>query len=145
MAVYKDSNGTWRAVYRYTDWTGERKQTQKRGFATKRDAQAWEREQLNKLTSDLDMTFGSFVDIYTEDTKKRLKENTWHTKEHIIRMKILPYFKDRKISDIHSKDIITWQNEIMGQTDKNGKPYSPVYLKTVHNQMSAIFNHAVKF
>ena len=145
MAVYKDSNGTWRAVYRYTDWTGERKQTQKRGFATKRDAQAWEREQLNKLTSDLDMTFGSLVDVYTEDTKKRLKENTWHTKEHIIRTKILPYFKDRKISDIQAKDIISWQNEIMGQTDKNGKPYSPVYLKTVHNQMSAIFNQAVKF
>ncbi len=76
MAVYKDSNNTWRAVYRYTDWTGERKQTQKRGFATKREAQAWEREQLNKLTSDLDMTFGSFVDVYSEDIKKRLKENT---------------------------------------------------------------------
>ncbi len=145
MAVYKDSNNTWRAVYRYTDWTGERKQTQKRGFATKREARAWEREQLNRLTSDLDMTFGSFVDVYSEDIKKRLKENTWHTKEHIIRTKILPYFKGRKISDIQAKDIIAWQNEIMSQTDKNGKPYSPVYLKTVHNQMSAIFNHAVKF
>ena len=145
MAVYKDINNTWRAVYRYTDWTGKRKQTQKRGFATKREAQAWEREQLNKLTSDLDMTFGSFVDVYSEDIKKRLKENTWHTKEHIIRTKILPYFKGRKISDIQAKDIIAWQNEIMSQTDKNGKPYSPVYLKTVHNQISAIFNHAVKF
>ena len=46
------------------------------------------------------MTFGSFVDVYSEDIKKRLKENTWHTKEHIIRTKILPYFKGRKISDI---------------------------------------------
>ncbi len=25
------------------------------------------------------------------------------------------------------------------------KPYSPVYLKTVHNQLSAIFNHAVRY
>ena len=145
MAVYKASTNTRRAGSRYTDWTGERKQTQKRGFATKREAQAWEREQLNKLTSDLDMTFGSFVNVYSEDIKKRLKENTWHTKEHIICTKILPYFKGRKISDIQAKDIIAWQNEIMSQTDKNGKPYSPVYLKTVHNQMSAIFNHAVKF
>ena len=24
-------------------------------------------------------------------------------------------------------------------------PYSPMYLKTIHNQLSAIFNHAVKF
>jgi len=50
MAVYKDNaTGTWRVVFRYTDFTGERKQTQKRGFQTKRDALAWEREQLLKL------------------------------------------------------------------------------------------------
>ena len=31
MAVYKEEKtNTWRAVYRYTDWNGERKQTQKR-------------------------------------------------------------------------------------------------------------------
>ena len=39
MAVYKEEKtNTWRAVYRYTDWNGERKQTQKRGFKTKREA-----------------------------------------------------------------------------------------------------------
>ena len=54
MAVYKEEKtNTWRAVYRYTDWNGERKQTQKRGFKTKREAQAWEREQLNKTSADL--------------------------------------------------------------------------------------------
>ena len=73
MAVYKEEKtNTWRAVYRYTDWNGERKQTQKRGFKTKREAQAWEREQLNKTSADLDMTFRSFVDLYTEDMKTRL-------------------------------------------------------------------------
>ena len=64
MAVYKEEKtNTWRAVYRYTDWNGELKQTQKRGFKTKREAQAWEREQLNKTSADLDMTFKSFVDM----------------------------------------------------------------------------------
>lgn len=146
MAVYKDTkNNTWRAVYRYTDWKGERKQTQKRGFETKREALAWEREQMNKVTSDLDMTFASFIDVYTADTKNRIKENTWHTKEHIMRTKILPYFGERKICDIQPKDIIAWQNEMINLRDKNGKAYSPVYLKTVHNQLSALFNHAVKF
>ena len=79
MAVYKEGS-TWRAVYRYTDWQGKRKQTQKRDFPTKRDALAWEREQLNKEKADLDMTFGSFIEIYSKDMKSRLKENTWHTK-----------------------------------------------------------------
>ena len=146
MAVYKEEKtNTWRAVYRYTDWNGERKQTQKRGFKTKREAQAWEREQLNKTSADLDMTFKSFVDLYTADMKTRLKENTWATKEHIIRTKLLPYFGRLKMCNITAQQIITWQNEMLNHKDENGKPYSPVYLKTVHNQLSAIFNHAVRY
>ena len=145
MAVYKDAKtNTWRVIFRYTDWTGERKQTQKRGFPTKREALAWEREQQNKSTADLDMTFESFAELYEKDTKPKLKENTWHTKEHIIRTKLLTYFGKRKMRDIHSKEILAWQSEMLRHTDENGKPYSPVYLKTVHNQLSAIFNHAVK-
>lgn len=146
MAVYKEEKtNTWRAVYRYTDWNGERKQTQKRGFKTKREAQAWEREQLNKTSADLDMTFRSFVDLYTADMKTRLKENTWATKDHIIRTKLLPYFGRLKMCNITAQQIITWQNEMLNRKDENGKPYSPVYLKTVHNQLSAIFNHAVRY
>lgn len=71
MAAYKEKTGTWRVIYRYTGWTGERKQTQKRGFQTKRDAQAWEREQQNKATSNLNMTFANFVEQYTADMKTR--------------------------------------------------------------------------
>ena len=56
-----------RVIYRYTDWMGERKQTSKRGFATKRDALTWEREQHQKVKADLDMTFESFVQTYTTD------------------------------------------------------------------------------
>ena len=146
MAVYKDEKtSTWRAIYRYVDWTGEKKQTQKRGFKTKREAQAWEREQLNKAAGDLDMSFANFVEHYTEDVKTRIKENTWATKDHIIRTKLLPYFGKLKMSNITAQQIITWQNELLNHKDENGKPYSPVYLKTVHNQLSAIFNHAVRY
>jgi integrase len=146
MAVYKEANtNTWRIIYRYTDWMGERKQTSKRGFLTKREAQAWEREQLNKVKSDLDMTFESFVQTYTADMKSRIKENTWETKEHIIRTKLLPCFGKRKMCEVQPKEIIAWQNEMINHRDENGKAYSPVYLKTLHNQLSAIFNHAVKY
>lgn len=44
MPVFKDeARGTWYVMVRYQDWTGERKQKCKRGFATKREAQEWER------------------------------------------------------------------------------------------------------
>lgn len=144
MAVYKDGD-KWRVIYRYTNWQGERKQTQKRGFKTKREAQQWEREVMLKSESKLDMTFASFFEIYEADKKKRVKENTWESKSHIIRTKILPYFGNRKIAEIEPKDVIAWQSKLLGYQGENGEVYSPTYLKTIHSQLSAIFNHAVRF
>ena len=110
-----------------------------------REAQSWEREQLNKLGGDLDMNFKSFVEHYSEDMQTRLKENTWETKKHIIDKKLIPYFGKLKMCNITAQQIITWQNELINYKDDKGKPYSPVYLKTIHNQLSAIFNHAVRY
>ena len=72
------------------------------------------------------------------------KENTWGRKSISSTKKLVPYFGKRKMCDIHSKEVIAWQNEMLSYRDKNGKPYSPVYLKTLHNQLSAVFNHAVR-
>ena len=135
MAVYKDNaTGTWRVIYHFTNWKGERKQTQKRGFATKREAQAWEHEVMLKQNSKLDMTFASFFEVYEADKKQRVKESTWESKSHVIRTKILPYFGNRKIAEIEAKDVIAWQNELMAYRDEKGKPYSADYLKTIHAQ-----------
>lgn len=146
MAAFKNkNNGTWYVQFRYTDWRGERQQKLKRGFATKKEALAWEREFLMEKQADINMTFESFVALYEKDVKPKLKLNTWVTKESIIQKKILPYFAKRKLSEITAKDIIDWQNEIRKLTDKNGKPLSNTYLKTVHTQLSAIFNHAIRY
>ena len=91
------------------------------------------------------MSFEAFTELYINDVKNRLKENTWLTKEHIIRTKILPYFGKLKISEISTKEIIAWQNEMLAYRDEKKKPYSQTYLKTLHNQLSAIFNHAVRY
>ncbi len=146
MSVYKDEEtGTWRVIYRYTDWDGTRKQSQKRGFPTKREAQIWEREQLSKRGGAMDMTFRSFTEHYEEDMKHRLKQSTWENKEHVIRTKLLPYFGKLKMNAITPQQIISWQNELIRYRDENGEPYSPVYLRAIHSQISALFNHAVRY
>ncbi len=146
MSAYKDKKtGKWYLFFYYKDWQGQRKGKTKRGFKTKREALEWEREFLQKSNANLEMKFEAFVDIYTNDIKNRLKENTWLTKKSIIDQKIMPYFKDRRLSDIKPADIIDWQNEITALKDKQGNSFSPTYLKTIHNQLSAIFNHAVRF
>ena len=37
------------------------------------------------------------------------------------------------------------RNELMAYRDEKGKPYSADYLRTIHAQLTAIFNHAVNF
>ena len=146
MGAYRDKkNGSWLVQLRYTDWKGEPRQKFKRGFATKKEALAWEREFLMVKKADIDMTFENFTKLYEQDIRPKLKENTWLTKDSIIKQKILPYFGKRKLSEITAKDIISWQNEIRGLRDRQGRPLSVTYLKTVHNQLSAIFNHATRF
>ena len=58
MAAFKDKkNGSWYVQFRYTDWRGERQQKLKRGFSTKKEAQAWEREFLMQKQADVNMSF----------------------------------------------------------------------------------------
>jgi integrase len=146
MPAYKDQKtGNWYVFFYYRDWQGDNKGKTKRGFKTKRNALEWEREFKQKQSANLDMTFESFVKIYAEDRKSRLKYNTWLTKQHIIETKLIPHFGNRPMNAIKPTDIIKWQNSLIDYRNESGQPYSETYLKTVHNQINAIFNHAVRF
>ena len=146
MAAYKDkAQNTWYTSFYYENWKGERKRKLKRGFATKREALEWEREFQNQKSADLDMTFESFIEIYKKDMKSRLKEYTWQTKQNIIKKKFLPSFGKKKMNEIKPADIIQWQNNMINYKNNKNKKYSVTYLKTINNQLNAVFNHAVKY
>lgn len=146
MPAYKDTDkGTWFVSFYYQNWKGIRQKKMKRGFATKKDALAWEREFLLQTSANLNMEFEKFVEIYAKDKDKRLRENTWITKNYMIDTKIMPYFRHRRLNEIQAKDVIAWQNEMLDYRDNKGNSYSSTYLKTLHNQLSAIFNHAVRY
>lgn len=140
MRAEKDpKTGKWLIQYRYTDWQGKRRKSTKRGFKTKREAEEWLRNFLMTQTSDFDMKFDEFLKLYYADMETRLREHTMRTKKYIIELKILPYFGQKRINDIKAADIRNWQNELIKQG------YSPTYLKTINNQLSAVFNYAVKY
>ena len=146
MGVYKDvKRGTWFISYRFTDWQGNYRRFSKRGFKTKREALEHERTERLTQSGNLEMTFEDFVDIYLRDIKNRLRENTMQTKKVVIAKNITPYFAKCKMKDISSKNVLFWQNEIMDYRDKKGEKYAQGYLKYLHNQLSAIFNFAVKY
>lgn len=142
MPATKDTErNTWTSQFYYTDWQGNKKKKKKRGFPTKKAALEYEREFLLKQSNDTTMLFSSLYELYIEDMASRLRISTIENKRYIIELKILPYFKDRPISEIRPTDIRKWQNMLI----KNENKYSETYLKTINNQLTAIFNYAVKY
>ena len=140
MRAEKDKKtGKWLIQYRYTDWQGKRRKSTKRGFATKLEAEEWLRNFLITQNADFDMKFEEFWKMYCADMETRLREHTMRTKKYIVELKILPYFGKKRVNDITAADIRQWQNELIK------KGYSPTYLKTINNQLSAIFNYAVRY
>lgn len=140
MPVYKDEKrNTWFCKCNYKDWLGESKSKMKRGFATKKDAQQWERDFLQKQSASMDMKFASFVEVYFEDKEPRLKERSIMAKRTLFETKIIPYFGEKQMNEITAVDIIKWQNALLNQD------YKPTYLRMIQNQMTALFNHAEKF
>lgn len=144
-ATRDPKTGKWLIQYRYTDWTGERKKSTKRGFNTKREAEEWLCKFLATQQTSLEINFEDFLALYYEDISHRLRESTLRNKKYMIDLKVLPYFGKKRMSDIKATDIRKWQSELIAYRDENGKPYSQTYLRAINNQLSAIINFAVKY
>ena len=138
-AYYDESSKTWFCKFYYTDYTGTKKQKKKRGFKLQREAKEWERAFLERLQGTPDMTFQALYDLYIEDMSHRLRQNSIDGKKNVFKNRILPYFKDKPVNAITPTDIRAWQNELMEQE------FAPTYLKTIQNQLSAVFNYAVRY
>lgn len=66
----RDLNGTWHIQYRWTDWTGTKKKSQKRGFKTKKEAEEWYAHFILQQTSDPNMIEWS---LFKNSIKTRYK------------------------------------------------------------------------
>ncbi len=142
MPTYKDEQtGLWYCKFQFTDWTGKKKQKKKKGFKLQKEAKAYEVEFLSKASASCDMLFSSFLTLYMEDCKARLKPTTYAGKEFLINSHVLPFFGGMPINKITATTIRKWQTELISSPNN----YSDTYLKTIHNQVSAIFNFACKY
>lgn len=129
----------WRSQFYYKDWQGVRRKKNKRGFKTKGEADEWERNFLQQQQKNLDISFENFVEIYFADMENRLRESTIINKRYVFDLKVTPYFKHKKMCEIQTSDIRAWQNELIK------KGYAPTYLKSINNQLAALFNYAVRY
>ena len=140
MAIYKDKQrGTWYVSLFYRDATGKRLHKIKRGFKTRKEAQVWEKGFLDGKDDIPEMSFEEVTQLYFENMRSRLRKTTVQTKEYVIKGKILPFFKDKNIYEITPADVRDWQNNLLQ------RGYAETYLRTIQEQLTAIFNFAMRY
>jgi len=143
MTAYKmKGKNTWAVHFRYKDWKGETKRKKKEGFKTKHEAMEYEKQFLQQIEKDMDMNFSQFLELYINDMRHHIRPHTWNAKMSMINKFVVPYFGNKSLNEITSLDIVNWQNSLCDITDSEGKKYAPTYLRTIQNQLHAIFNHA---
>lgn len=145
MSARQEENGTWTSQFWFRDYNGERRHKVRRWFETEEEAAEWKKSSKLDAEDSVNSTFAAFIEVYKKDMEPRLRENTWIQKEYMIRDKLLPTFGEMRMDEIESVDVIRWQNKLMAMRNSHGEPFSPTYLRTINNQLTAIFNHAVRF
>ena len=140
LSVHKDTKrGTWYVKIKYTDWTGEKKETTRRGFAKKKDAQLFEQDFHRQKQGAPSMSFRALYELYMADIKPRIRPTTFRSKEYMFISKVLPFFAALPLDQITPAKIRQWQNELVKGN------YQETYLRSINNQVTAIFNFAMNY
>ena len=146
MPVYKDSKkGTWYCKFRYNDWQGNRRETTRRGFATKREAKEYEAEFIRKAQGTADMTLKSLYEIYLEDKRQKMKLSSFVGMKNSLDVYVMPILGDTPLSDLTPNSIRQWQNYLSQVDKKQGGKLRPATLLSINRKLSALLNFAVKY
>ena len=141
MPVYQDKQTKHWYFRTYANNSfGERKQYQKGGFRTKKEA--LEAESNFKATYEnmyCDLTFKELWNIYKEYIGIKLKYNSYRTIVNRIEIHALPYFGDYHLKDIKASIYVRWQ-KIM-----DDKGYSYKYKSSIHGAIRTMLNYGIKF
>lgn len=141
MPVYQDRKSKlWYFRCYSNDVYGNRKQFQRNGFNTKREALAKEREFISQeKVGDETMLFSKLWKEYDNYIKLKQKKQSYRKTISKFKNHILPYFEKYRIDKIDVSSYTKWQAEL------EQKGFSYKYLTSIHSSMVTILNYAVKF
>lgn len=140
---YKTTKGSfWRfQIFAGKDENGKRIVRQRRGFATKKEAQTAAIKLENELQNDSfigneRITFNQVYQMWLENYKLTTKESTWSTTERNFENHILPIFGSHPISKITPLQCQKTVNNWFSKPLKNYKRF--------FNDVTRVFDYAVR-
>lgn len=138
---YQTSKGAvrWFCSFYARDYMGKNRKIKKSGFATKHDADAWERDYLTTRSgSAASMTVAQAAANFIDDLSHRRKPSTVATFTFIFNKHILPIFGDRPLAEITAADVRSWENDLIDSG------LSAATCRHIIGRLSALFAFAVR-
>ncbi|MEH3129149.1 MAG: tyrosine-type recombinase/integrase [Mycolicibacterium neoaurum] len=138
---YETKSGRrWRVRYR----TPDRRQTDRRGFKTKRDAEAFAAEvEVSKRRGEYiaptlgRVTIGELGPSWMQRQQGHMKPSGYRSYESAWRVHVEPRWRQARVSDIRYTDVQAWVTEL---TEK----LSPSMVATVYSVLARILDDAVR-
>lgn len=146
MSVAKNKKTKkWYAKLYYKDYSGKRWQKKKEGFATRREALAWERDFKARAEGEERLTFGQAYDRYIEDGKRRYKKSTITARRE--KRGRFTKLEDLVLVDITPSTIRKYQNDVLLAVDETGEQlkYQRSTIIATNRALSAFFAWCEKF
>ncbi|WP_418003362.1 tyrosine-type recombinase/integrase [Mycobacterium sp. PDNC021] len=142
ISKYETSSGT--ALYRVRYRTPDRKQTDKRGFKTKRAAEAFAATvEVEKLTGSYvapalgKVTIGELGPGWLERLKGVIKPSAFHSVDSAWSVHVEPRWATKAIADIRHTDVQAWITELSTKR-------KATVVRTAYSVLSRILDDAVK-
>lgn len=139
---YETASGTTRYRVRYR--TPDRRQTDKRGFKTKRDAEQWAAQnEVDKLRGQYvapalgKITVGELGPAWLARQKGHMKPSGFRSYESAWRVHVEPQWGGVRVADVFHTDVQAWVSELAGQR-------GPVVVQTVYSVLARILDDAVR-
>lgn len=139
---YQTTSGATRYRVRYR--TPDRRQTDKRGFKTKRDAEQWAaKNEIDKLRGEYvapalgKITVGELGPGWLARQKGHMKPSGWRSYESAWRVHVEPKWARVRVSDVAHTDVQAWVSDISARR-------GPVIVQTAYSVLARILDDAVR-
>ena len=142
ISKYQTASGV--TLYRVRYRTPDRGQTDKRGFKTKRDAEAWAATvEVTKMRGEYvapalgRVTIGELGPTWLARQQGHMKPSGFRSYESAWRVHVEPRWRNARVADIRYTDVQAWVAELAG---KRG----PLIVQTAYSVLARILDDAVR-
>jgi integrase len=130
--------------------TGKRRQKMKRGFATRKAADAWlgdllSEAQAGQLNEPSRETLESYLDGWLKAIRATVRESTWHGYDWRIRKLVVPRVGKVELRTVDAPTLNKLYGDLLTSGNRKGEALSARSVSHVHKLMHRALRDAVKW